>query len=69
MTCNCKPIYLNGGERSGSTEWYHACPEHGVMSAWWNDPERVAERERKSIASRDLQTRAAEARRAARPTP
>lgn len=63
MTADCRCARLKvGGRPTESREWNPDCAEHGVMSAWWNDPDHVAAREAESIRLRDLQLRAAEAR-------
>ncbi len=59
--CRCGRMSI--GE---SRNWNPDCPEHGTTSAWWNSPEQKVKRQDQSDRLRDLQRRAAEARRAAR---
>lgn len=59
--CRCGMVKV-GGKPTGNRNWNPDCGEHGVMSAWWNDPERVAQREADSIRLRDLQLEAARRR-------
>ncbi len=65
MTCRCARLKV-GGTLTNNREWNPDCVEHGVMSAWWNDPDRVARREAESIRLRDLQLEAARRRAEAR---
>lgn len=59
--CRCYTLKV-GGKPTAAREWNPDCPEHGVMSAWWNSDEQVAKREADSIRLRDLQLEAARRR-------
>lgn len=68
MSCTCGVVKLNTTTQSSNwpRNWNPDCPVHGVQSAYWNDPDRVAERADQSRRLRDLQIRASKARAAAR---
>lgn len=63
MTCTCGRIML-GSEDSGARNWNPDCPEHGVGTDWYNDPERVLKRAQDSARLIELQLRARDARKA-----
>lgn len=63
--CRCGRIKV-GLETTESRNWNPDCPVHGVGSAWWASPEQQQARAALSQRLRDLQRRAAEARRQAR---
>jgi len=63
LVCTCGRVHI-GSEVVGRNLNYD-CPEHGVKSNWYNEPERVAKREVDRQRLIDLQLRARDARRAA----
>ncbi len=62
MACTCGRIAI-GMTITENRNWNPDCSEHGTDSAWWSSSEQIAKREAQNQRSRDLQTRAAEARR------
>ena len=65
MACACGRIRL-GLVVTDARNWDPDCSEHGTASAWWNSEEQVERRREDAERLRDLQRRAAEARKAAR---
>lgn len=64
MTCSCSVVKV-GGRPTSSRNWNPDCVEHGLGSTWYNSDEQKAKRLAADQYLRDLQRRAAEARRAA----
>jgi len=65
VTCTCGRIKV-GWEVTQLRNCNPDCEEHGVGTAWYTEPERVAKRQRDNERLIDLQLRAREARRQAR---
>lgn len=61
--CRCKPLKIQG-ELTGQREWNPACPFHGIHTDWYRSAEQMARREAERQALRDLQAKAAAARKA-----
>jgi hypothetical protein len=59
--CTCRVILLKGQD-SGSRSLDPDCPVHGENSAWYNSPEQVAHRARRSQRLHDLYQQAKLAR-------
>jgi hypothetical protein len=65
MTCTCGRICV-GPVVTEARSWDPDCPDHGTASAWWNSTDQVEQRREQDERLRDLQRRAAAARKAAR---
>lgn len=65
MNCTCGRICI-GSEVTENRNLDLDCPMHGTKSTWWNSPEQRDKREADNNRLRDLQGRAAEARRRAK---
>jgi len=65
MTCTCGRIKV-GSTVTELRNWNPDCAEHGLRSGWYTSDEQVAKRAKDDERLRDLQLRAAEARRKAR---
>lgn len=61
MTCTCGRIKV-GGRLTESRNWSPDCPEHGLISEWYNSEVQKTKRREASARLRDLQRRAREAR-------
>jgi hypothetical protein len=65
MACTCGELMLDG-KGTGCFNLNYDCPEHGTESEWYRSDEQVAKRKVDTDRLRDLQLRAAAARKAAR---